>query len=140
MDQRELDELKAAGNNHPEMETLLRKHRTLDDKVAELSERPFLSPDQHLELSRLAHLMTDPPVEHVHAVGIAERGRFVLHVVGDVRIEHVARESQSAEGEIEASRRRPGCRPTRKRYSSSSCFLRMSLASGSPADAGLNGE
>ncbi len=53
MDQRELDELKAAGNNHPEIETLLREHRTLDDKVGELSERPFLSPDQHLELSRL---------------------------------------------------------------------------------------
>ena len=53
MDQRLLDELKAAGNNNPEIETLLREHRTLDDKVGELSERPFLSPDQHLELSRL---------------------------------------------------------------------------------------
>ena len=53
MDQRELDELKAAGNSNPEIENLLREHRTLDEKVGDLSERPFLSPDQHLELSRL---------------------------------------------------------------------------------------
>ena len=53
MDQRQLDELKAAGNTNPEIETLLREHRTLDEKVADLSERPFLSPDQRLELSRL---------------------------------------------------------------------------------------
>ena len=45
--------MKAAGNSNPEIETLLREHRTLADKVVELSERPFLSPDQHLELSRL---------------------------------------------------------------------------------------
>lgn len=35
------------------VESLIREHRMLDDKVTELVEQSYLSPDQNLELTRL---------------------------------------------------------------------------------------
>ena len=35
------------------VDSLVREHRTLDDKVSELSERSFLTSEDHMELARL---------------------------------------------------------------------------------------
>ena len=53
MDQHVQDQLEALRKTDPEVDSLLREHRTLDDKVADLTSKSYLTPEEDLELHRL---------------------------------------------------------------------------------------
>lgn len=53
MDHQTLESIEAVRKSHPEIDTLVEDHRSLDRRVAELSERPYLTPEQDVELHRL---------------------------------------------------------------------------------------
>ena len=53
MDQRVQDQLEALRKTDPEVDTLVREHRALDEQVTSLSEKPFLTPEEDVELHRL---------------------------------------------------------------------------------------
>jgi uncharacterized protein YdcH (DUF465 family) len=53
MDQQMIGRIEAMRKNHPEVDSLMEAHRTLDAQVAALTERPHLTPEEALELSRL---------------------------------------------------------------------------------------
>ena len=53
MDQRVQDQLEALRKSHPEVDTLIQEHRTLDEQVKELSTKAFLTPEEDVELHRL---------------------------------------------------------------------------------------
>jgi hypothetical protein len=53
MDQHVQDQLEALRKTDPEVDTLVRKHRSLDEQVTSLSEKPFLTPEEDVELHRL---------------------------------------------------------------------------------------
>ncbi len=46
-------ELGATAQGVVSMDSLVQEHRTLDEKVSELSGRPFLTPEDDTELARL---------------------------------------------------------------------------------------
>ena len=45
--------LEALRKSHPEVDTLIQEHRTLDEQVKELSTKAFLTPAEDVELHRL---------------------------------------------------------------------------------------
>ena len=53
MDQRIQDQLETLRKSDPEVDTLVREHRALDEQVTSLSEKPFLTPEEDVELHRL---------------------------------------------------------------------------------------
>jgi len=53
MDQRTLEQLEAIRKDHPEVDDLLREHRTLDEKVTDLDNKTRLSAEEDLELHQL---------------------------------------------------------------------------------------
>jgi uncharacterized protein YdcH (DUF465 family) len=53
MDQHMISRIEAMRKDHPEVESLLDAHRTLDEKVVALAERSHLTPEETLELARL---------------------------------------------------------------------------------------
>ncbi len=53
MDQRVQEKLDELRKTDPEVDALVREHRSLDDKVADLSGKSHLTPDEDLELHRL---------------------------------------------------------------------------------------
>ena len=46
-------ELETLRKNDPEVDSLLREHRSLDDQVSDLTSKSFLTPDEEMELHRL---------------------------------------------------------------------------------------
>ncbi|MDH4247192.1 MAG: YdcH family protein [Deltaproteobacteria bacterium] len=53
MDQQMLDQIKAIQQDFPEVEKLLGHHQELDIKVATLTEKTYLTPEEDLELHQL---------------------------------------------------------------------------------------
>ena len=53
MDQRMLEQIEAISKDHPEVELMLHEHRSLDDKVTELTAKAYLTPEEDVELHRL---------------------------------------------------------------------------------------
>lgn len=53
MDQSTQDQLEALRKVDPEVDSLLREHRSLDEKVSNLANKSFLSPEEDLELHQL---------------------------------------------------------------------------------------
>lgn len=46
-------ELETLRKNDPEVDSLLREHRTLDNQVSNLTSKSYLTPDEEMELHRL---------------------------------------------------------------------------------------
>ncbi len=46
-------ELETLRKNDPEVDSLLREHRSLDDQVGNLTSKSYLTPDEDMELRRL---------------------------------------------------------------------------------------
>ncbi len=46
-------ELETLRKNDPEVDSLLREHRTLDHQVSNLTSKSYLTPDEDMELRRL---------------------------------------------------------------------------------------
>ncbi len=46
-------ELETLRKNDPEVDSLLREHRTLDNQVSNLTSKSYLTPDEDMELRRL---------------------------------------------------------------------------------------
>ncbi|MEE8435113.1 MAG: YdcH family protein [bacterium] len=46
-------ELETLRKNDPEVDSLLREHRSLDDQVGNLTSKSYLTPDEDMELHRL---------------------------------------------------------------------------------------
>jgi uncharacterized protein len=53
MDQRVQDQLEALRKTDPEVDILIREHRTLDERVSELSSKSHLTPEEDVELHTL---------------------------------------------------------------------------------------
>jgi uncharacterized protein YdcH (DUF465 family) len=53
MDKQTLDLIAANRNSHPELDTLVTEHQALDAKVAELTDKAFLSEEEDAELHRM---------------------------------------------------------------------------------------
>lgn len=53
MDQHVQEQLEALRKTDPEVDSLFRAHRDLDEQVALLSEKSFLTPEEDVELHRL---------------------------------------------------------------------------------------
>jgi hypothetical protein len=53
MDQHVQEQLEALRKIDPEVDSLLREHRTLDEQVSDLTSKSYLTPEEDLELHRL---------------------------------------------------------------------------------------
>ena len=53
MDQQMLEQLESIRKDHPEVDSMVKEHKALDDKVTELSDKAFLTPEEDLELHQL---------------------------------------------------------------------------------------
>ena len=53
MDPRVQDQLEALRKSDPEVDSLIQKHRALDEQVTHLAEKPFLTAEEDVELHRL---------------------------------------------------------------------------------------
>ncbi|HKI99877.1 MAG TPA: DUF465 domain-containing protein [bacterium] len=53
MDQHIQEQLEALGKTDPEIASLIREHRALDEQVTHLSEKTHLTPEEDIELHRL---------------------------------------------------------------------------------------
>jgi uncharacterized protein len=53
MDRHVQEQLEAMRKSDPELDTLIREHRELDEQVLRLSEKSFLTPEEDVELHRL---------------------------------------------------------------------------------------
>ena len=53
MDQQLISRIEDMRHHHPEVDSLLQAHRTLDEQVVALGERSHLTPEENLELVRL---------------------------------------------------------------------------------------
>jgi hypothetical protein len=53
MDPHVQDQLEALRKTDPEVDSMIREHRALDEQVAHLSEKSHLTPEEEVELHRL---------------------------------------------------------------------------------------
>ena len=53
MEQKAIEQLEAMRKDNPQVDLLLREHRTLDDQVGELANKSFLTTEEEVELHRL---------------------------------------------------------------------------------------
>ena len=53
MQQNNQESFKPDNSGSPQVDSLIREHRMLDDKVSELAEKSYLTPDQLFELAQM---------------------------------------------------------------------------------------
>jgi uncharacterized protein YdcH (DUF465 family) len=53
MDQQMISRIEAMRHDHPEVDSLMEAHRSLDERVGALTERSHLTPEENVELVRL---------------------------------------------------------------------------------------
>lgn len=70
MDQQMIGRIEAMRKNHPEVDSLMEAHRSLDAQVTSLTERSHLTPEENVQLARLKKeklRIKDQLEEMVHA-------------------------------------------------------------------------
>jgi len=53
MDQHTLEQIESIREDFPQVDDLLQEHKDLDEKVAALSDKPYLSPEEDVQLHNM---------------------------------------------------------------------------------------